>query len=174
MASANQHSLHSSASLSSLALPDALLQNLQALSQSLKIGDRAPRHILLYGPSGVGKTAIARTLAAETGIGCLWVGTEDLLGGYVGQSAAKLRGLFQHACGMSPCILMIDEFEGYFPPRGGGDPFRMEIVIELLTQLDRAKVNAPRISLLAVAQQPQKIDPAILSRFTDRIEIANT
>ncbi|CAB9498105.1 Peroxisomal biogenesis factor 6 [Seminavis robusta] len=53
--------------------------------------------ILLYGPPGTGKTLVAKAVATECNIPFLSVKGPELLGSYVGESEANVRGVFASA-----------------------------------------------------------------------------
>jgi len=104
--------------------------------------------LLLYGPSGTGKTQIARTLSNEGGLSFIGCRTSDIKAGWLGHSAQKVRELFARARAQAPCI-----------------------VGELSQQLDGIHRSGPAVFVLAATNRPDVIDPAILSRSVEQIEI---
>lgn len=146
----------------------ALLTHADALQQR---GIGVPRGLLLYGPPGTGKTLVARTLAHETGLRFIAASTADIKQGYVGQSAQKLRELFQRAREAAPALLFIDELDGVAGRRGGHDAFVDEIVGQLLQEMDGAKLQAQPVFVLAATNRVDQIDEAVLSRLPRRIEL---
>ena len=166
----------------SLILSDEMLERLKSLCQVLRNveefkaqGFDAPKGALLYGPPGTGKTQIARTLANESGLPFIAASTADMKAGFIGQSGQKVRELFERARGRAPCILFIDEIEAVTTSRGGsgGDSFTAEIVTQLLQEMDGVKKSERHVFVLAATNLPESIDPAVLSRFEERIEVAN-
>ncbi|HJS88357.1 MAG TPA: AAA family ATPase [Steroidobacteraceae bacterium] len=166
----------------SLVLSQEVLEKLQTLCASLRHveeftaqGFEVPRGALLYGPPGTGKTQIARTLANESGIPFIAASTADMKAGFIGQSGQKVRELFEMARGRAPCILFIDEIETVAPVRGGprADSFTGEIVTQLLQEMDGVKKSERHVFVLAATNIPDAIDEAVLSRFTERVEIPN-
>lgn len=136
-------------------------------------GVNLPRGALLYGPSGTGKTQIARTLSNEGGLSFIGCTTSDIKQGWVGHSAQKVREIFARARSQAPCILFIDELDVIAPVRGTyHDTITTEIVGELTQQLDGIRGNGPAVFVLAATNRPDAVDPAILSRFVEQIEIA--
>jgi SpoVK/Ycf46/Vps4 family AAA+-type ATPase len=179
---ASSESVDESARWDSLILPDEMLERLKTLCESLRNfedflvqGFDIPKGALLYGPPGTGKTQIARTLANESGLPFIAASTADLKAGFIGQSGQKVRELFERARGRAPCILFIDEIEAVTAARGGsnGDSFTAEIVNQLLQEMDGVKKSERHVFVLAATNLPESIDPAVLSRFEERIEIAN-
>jgi transitional endoplasmic reticulum ATPase len=54
---------------------------------------------------------------------------------------------------------------------GGNDPLTDEIVGQLLQELDGIQSRDSEVFLLAATNHIDKIDPAVLSRFQERITI---
>ena len=179
---ASSESVDQGARWDSLILSDEVLDKLKTLCESLRQveefkaqGFDVPKGALLFGPPGTGKTQIARTLANESGLPFIAATTADLKAGFVGQSGQKVRELFERARGRAPCILFIDEVEAVAAARGGtgADAFTGEIVNQLLQEMDGVRKSERHVFVLAATNLPQAIDPAVLSRFEERIEIPN-
>lgn len=161
-----------------LVLPDAIKVQLKSAAQILSQADRYQQqgisvpNILLYGPPGTGKTEIGRTLANECGVQFFAAATADLKGKFIGESAQKVRAVFEKARAAAPAVLFIDEIENVAGKRdGGGDSFNQDIVNEMLTQMDGVAKKKGQLFVLAATNLPDMIDPAILSRFGKPIEI---
>lgn len=71
------------------------------------LGVTPPRGVLLHGPPGCGKTALAHAIAHETGVPFLRLSAPEIVSGMSGESEAKLRSLFKHAAAIAPCIVFI-------------------------------------------------------------------
>ena len=179
---AKSDSVDKGAGWGSLVLSQDTLEKLQTLCESLRHveeftaqGFEVPKGALLYGPPGTGKTQIARTLANEGGIPFIAASTADLKAGFVGQSGQKVKELFERARGQAPCILFIDEIEAVAPVRGGprADAFTGEIVNQLLQEMDGVRKSERHVFVLAATNLPDAIDAAVLSRFSERVEIPN-
>jgi SpoVK/Ycf46/Vps4 family AAA+-type ATPase len=135
-------------------------------------GVTVPRSLLLTGPPGVGKTEIGRTLANESGLGFLAAATADVKANFLGQSGNRVKRLFERARSNAPVILFLDELDIITPARmGGNDPMTDEIVGQLLQELDGIQSRDSEVFLLAATNHLDQIDPAVLSRFQERILI---
>ncbi|HEY1890898.1 MAG TPA: AAA family ATPase [Steroidobacteraceae bacterium] len=162
-----------------LVLPQDKKDQLKRAARILREADRYKEarvnipNILLYGPPGTGKTDIARTFANEGGVKFIAAGTADLKGQYTGQSAHLVRDLFSRARASAPCVLFIDEIEAVAAKRDGAntDAFTQDIVTEMLAQMEGAAKSDRPVILLAATNLPERIEPAILNRFTTQIEI---
>ncbi|MEX3623700.1 AAA family ATPase [Viridibacillus arvi] len=108
----------------------------------LPINDQA-LHMIFKGNPGTGKTTIARIMGRmlkELGVvksgHVVEVTREDLVAGYVGQTAEKTRGKIQEALGG---ILFIDEV--YTLNRGGENDFGKEAIDTLVKQMEEHYEN---------------------------------
>jgi len=178
---AGSESVGDGARWDSLILSEDILEKLQTLCDSLRHAEEfqaqgfdVPKGALLYGPPGTGKTQIARTLANESGLTFIAASTAEMKGGFVGQSGQKVKELFERARAKAPCILFIDEIESVAAARGGGgDSFTAEIVTQLLQEMDGVRKTDRPVFVLAATNLREQIDPAVLSRFEEQIEIGN-
>lgn len=131
-----------------------------------------PKTLLLYGPPGTGKTQIARTLANEAGLTFIALTTADLKGQYLGHAANRVKQAFESARASSPSIMFIDEIDALTADRGGNsDALQTEAITQLLQELDGVASNSGDVLVIAATNLLDKIDAAILSRFSRKIEI---
>lgn len=153
---------------------------LEILSKTIKSaevleskGISVPKSMILYGPPGTGKTQIAKVLANESGLAFISATTADLKAGYLGQSVQRTKELFEKARSQSPCILFIDEIDIVAPSRGegGDDKFTQEVVGQLLQEMDGFAKRSGRLFVMAATNSLESIDPAIKSRFQEKIEV---
>ena len=133
-----------------------------------------PKGILLHGPSGTGKTLIAKAVANETKVNFISVKGPALISKYVGESERGIRDMFKKAKQAAPCIIFFDEMDVITPRRGeGGDSHVTERVIgQFLTEMDGIE-ELKGVLVLAATNRIDRIDPALLraGRFDYLIEI---
>ena len=141
--------------------------------RAFKDGESKEKGILLYGPPGTGKTMIAKAMATEEKLYFLAPKLSELKGEYVGQSAPKIKALFEEARANEPTLIFLDEVDTLFPARdhGDGDSYTKDMVNEFLQQLDGVDTGEQRIIVLAATNREYMIDPAVKSRLGDSIEI---
>ncbi len=85
-----------------------------------KLGHKMPRGILLHGPSGTGKTLLAKAVATESEANFVSVRGPELLSKWVGESERGIREIFRRARQASPCVIFFDEIDSIAPIRGIG------------------------------------------------------
>ena len=72
--------------------------------------------ILLHGPSGTGKTLLAKAVANECGINFISVEGPEVFGQWLGESEETLRHIFTVARQTAPTIIFFDQIERSLPP----------------------------------------------------------
>jgi len=128
-----------------------------------KLGHRMPRGILLHGPSGTGKTLMAKAVATESEANFISVRGPELLSKWVGESERGIREIFRRARQASPCVIFFDEIDSIAPIRGvGGETAVTErVVSQLLTELDGIE-SLHGVVVLAATNRADMIDTALL------------
>ena len=134
-----------------------------------------PSGVLLYGPSGTGKTLLAEAIAGESGVNFIQVNGPELLDRYVGESEKAIRELFERARQTAPAIVFLDELDAIASERGqvsGDSGVGERVVSQLLTELDRAAEH-PKLIVIGATNRRESIDPALLrpGRFEQHIEV---
>jgi len=130
-----------------------------------------PKGILMHGPSGTGKTMLAKAVATESEANFISVKGPELLSKWVGESERGVREIFRRARQAAPCVIFFDEVDSVAPVRGlGGDSMVTErVVSQLLTEMDGIS-SLSGVVTIAATNRSDMIDPALLrpGRF-DRI-----
>jgi transitional endoplasmic reticulum ATPase len=139
-----------------------------------KLGHKMPRGILLHGPSGTGKTLMAKAVATESEANFVSVRGPELLSKWVGESERGIREIFKRARQSAPCVIFFDEIDSIAPVRGAGGETAVteRVVSQLLTELDGME-NMHGVIVLAATNRADMIDPALLrpGRFDKIISI---
>ena len=162
--------------LEDLVLPDAVQAACQQLilehrrADLLRAHSLEPRHrLLLVGPPGNGKTTLAEAVAEALALPLFVVRYELVIGSYLGETASRLKYLFDYARTM-PCVLFFDEFDVLGKERGDthetGEIKR--VVSSLLLQIDAL----PSYTLvIAATNHSELLDRAAWRRFQQRLEL---
>ncbi|MEX1257468.1 MAG: ATP-dependent zinc metalloprotease FtsH [Gemmatimonadota bacterium] len=130
-----------------------------------RIGARIPKGVLLVGPTGTGKTLLARATAGEAGVPFFTTSGAEFVEMFVGVGAARVRDLFRQARERAPCIVFIDEIDGLGKTRAGpGSPVsndeREQTLNQLLIELDGFDASGGVI-MMAATNRPDLLDPAL-------------
>jgi transitional endoplasmic reticulum ATPase len=142
-----------------------------------KLGHTIPKGVLLHGPSGTGKTMLAKAVATESEANFISVKGPELLSKWVGESEKGVREIFRRARQASPCVIFFDEIDSIAPVRGlegSGHASTERMVSQLLTEMDG--IDEMRgVVVLAATNRSDMIDPALLrpGRFDKIIYVPN-
>lgn len=134
-------------------------------------GLEPPSTVLLVGPPGTGKTSVARFLAEASGFPLVAASPSMLHSKWYGESERLIRDLFTTARRLSPAVVYLDEVESLAPSRDSAHEATGRNVAQLLQELDGIGSEASPIFLLASTNLPEKVDPALISRFAATITI---
>jgi transitional endoplasmic reticulum ATPase len=129
-----------------------------------QVGLAPPRGILFTGPSGTGKTAMARALSGEKQVPLIAIDGPQLYSKWLGESERALREVFKKARRTAPCLLFFDTIDAV-APKFGSDQFGTDVYQRILSQLLREIDNLRDVKgviLLAATNRPERIDPALL------------
>ena len=131
-------------------------------------GLSARRKLLLVGPPGSGKTMTAAALAGELKLPLLAVRFDGLITKYMGETAAKLRQVFDTMVSTRG-IYLFDEFDAI-----GGDRGRPNDVGEMRRVLNAfllfLEADESDSLILAATNHREVLDPALFRRFDDAVQ----
>ncbi len=142
-----------------------------------KVGARTPKGVLLVGPSGTGKTLLARAVAGEANVQFLSIAGSEFMEMLVGVGASRVRDLFETAKKMSPAIIFIDEIDAIGRTRGrgnmGGHNEREQTLNQILVEMDGFESN-DNVIVMAATNRGDMLDPALIrpGRFDRRVQVS--
>jgi transitional endoplasmic reticulum ATPase len=122
-----------------------------------------PRGILFTGPSGTGKTLMAKALAGETGLNFISIGGPMIFSKWLGESEKALHNLFKKAKQSAPCILFFDEIDALIMARGFvTDSGAVErIASQFFNELD-SLTDLSQVIVLGATNREDLLDPALV------------
>ena len=133
-----------------------------------------PKGILLHGPTGTGKTLIAKAVAKMTESNFISIKGPELLSKWVGESEKGVREIFRKARLAAPCIIFLDELDALVPRRGGSSDSHVteNVVSQILTEIDGLE-ELHNVLIIGATNRLDIVDPAILrpGRFDRIIEV---
>jgi transitional endoplasmic reticulum ATPase len=124
-----------------------------------------PPHVgaLLYGPSGTGKTLLAKALANECGVNFISIDGPEIFTKWLGETEEGLRQIFRIARQVAPTVIFFDQLDAIAPIRGvnAGSMTTDRVVGQLLAELDGVE-QLSRVIVLGATNRIDLIDPSVL------------
>ncbi len=140
------------------------------------MGARTPKGVLMIGPSGTGKTLLARATAGEAGVPFFSMAGSEFMEMLVGVGASRVRDLFNTAKKAQPAIIFIDEVDAIGRQRGyglmGGHDEREQTLNQILVEMD-GFAPTEQLVVIAATNRPDVLDPALVrpGRFDRRVAL---
>jgi transitional endoplasmic reticulum ATPase len=137
--------------------------------------------ILLHGPSGTGKTLLAKAVATEAEANFVSVKGPELVSKWVGESERGIREIFRRARQAAPCVIFFDEIDTIASTRGGGIEGETggyggsaRMLSQLLTEMDGVQ-ELHGVVVIAATNRADMIDTALLrpGRFDKIVYVPN-
>lgn len=130
----------------------------------------------MIGPSGTGKTLLARATAGEAGVPFFSMAGSEFMEMLVGVGASRVRDLFNTAKKSQPAIIFIDEVDAIGRQRGyglmGGHDEREQTLNQILVEMD-GFTPTEQLVVIAATNRPDVLDPALVrpGRFDRRVAL---
>jgi SpoVK/Ycf46/Vps4 family AAA+-type ATPase len=132
-------------------------------------GKMPNRRLLFVGPPGSGKTMTAEAIAGELHLPLLVIRLEGLITRYMGETAAKLRLIFDETA-KHRGVYLFDEFDAVGGHRGAtNDVAEMRRVLNSFLQF-MEEGNSTDSLILCSTNHPSLLDRALLRRYDQVLE----
>ena len=136
----------------------AILKNHE---KALKYNISIPNGLLLYGPPGCGKTAIAQKFANEAQIKYAIVNAQDIASTLIHGTQRIVKQLFEQAAIVAPIVLIFDEIETMVPSRNNPENVKVaEDTNAFLSELNDCSKKG--IFVIGTTNRPTVMDSAVL------------
>lgn len=169
------HLTNADTRLSQLVLDQECSEHISRAVQEYRQKDRLAqyalqprRKLLLVGPPGTGKTLTAKVLATELQLPLYVLQFDGLISRYLGETAAKLRVVFNHIA-TSRAVYLFDEFDAIGSHRSNDNDVG-EIRRVLNSFLQFFEEDSSESVIVCATNHPELLDKALFRRFDDIIE----
>ena len=130
-----------------------------------KIGIHPPKGILLYGPSGTGKTILAKAVAASTNSTFIEIVGGELVQKFIGEGSKLVKDIFKLARERGPSIIFIDELDSIAAERldigTSGEREVQRTFMQLLSEIDGFD-HLGNVKIIGATNRIDILDNAIL------------
>lgn len=160
---------HPTVGLKDLVLPDELSTQIRRIlteqrqrKSLLDHGFEPARRLLFEGPPGTGKTMTAAVLAHELSIPLLTIRLDSLISKYMGETANKLRVIFESA-ETQRAVYLFDEFDALGGDRAGNDVGEARRILNSF--LGFLENGSSESIIIAATNHRSILDRALFRRF---------
>lgn len=132
------------------------------------------RGLLIYGHSGIGKTAVCKYLIETTNCYSIEINGPAIFSKYFGETESTMKDLFKKAIQNEPSIIFVDEIETVCPRKSSASTEQeRRVTSAFVSLLDSLHDNNNRTFILATTRKPESIDPMLrrFGRLDKEIEI---
>lgn len=144
-------------------LVEAKAQLRDCLITPLRAGAALGDGVLLHGPSGVGKSSLAKAVAKEAAVNLIVIGGPELFSKWLGESEEAVRHVFKLARELAPCLVFFDQLDALAPVRGRGTGSwtTERVVHQVLAELDDLEQGGS-VAVIAATNRLDLVDDALL------------
>ena len=129
-----------------------------------------PNGVIFYGPPGTGKSMFARCIAKETKSSFINFSLANVENKMYGESTKYLKAVFTLADKLSPCIIFIDELDGFGSSRNSMDQHHINsLKTQFLTHVDGLIKKSSNIICIGATNRIDIIDKAVKRRMRKHI-----
>ncbi|MBU1199156.1 MAG: ATP-binding protein [Nanoarchaeota archaeon] len=128
-----------------------------------------PRAILFEGPSGTGKTTMARVIANESDLPLIYVPIESIMSCWYGVAERRLSRIFDYSSKLEQSILFLDEIDSLAGSREKEMHEATRRILSVLLRKMQGFVSVDNVVTIGATNRVNDLDHALLSRFNRTI-----
>ncbi|XP_018312239.1 spermatogenesis-associated protein 5 isoform X2 [Mycetomoellerius zeteki] len=118
--------------------------------------------ILLFGPSGVGKSMIANAIISECNVNTFTVYSSDIYSKSVGETESKLKEVFSKAVSSAPSIILLEDVDSLCPKRNSSSTdHEKRILTQLVTLFDDLQNTNSNVLVMATTAKSDLVDSSL-------------
>lgn len=118
--------------------------------------------ILLYGPSGVGKSMIANAIISECNVNTVTVYSSDIYSKSVGETEGKLKEVFDKAISSAPSIILLEDVDSLCPKRSSSSTdHEKRVLTQLVTLFDDLQSSSSNVLVVATTAKSDFVDSSL-------------
>ena len=130
-----------------------------------KVGIHPPKGVLLYGPSGTGKTILAKAVAKSTNSTFIEIVGSELVQKFIGEGAKLVKDIFKLAREKAPSVIFIDELDAIAAERvemgTSGEREVQRTFMQLLSEVDGFD-SLDNVKIIGATNRIDVLDSAII------------
>jgi transitional endoplasmic reticulum ATPase len=137
-----------------------------------RLGTTPQTGVLLYGPTGTGKTLLVRALANESDAHFVPVSSPSVMGRGASDTEEFFEDVLTEARENAPSLVFFDEVDAIAPDRDDATSTERRVVAQLLALLDEL-ADEPDVVVVGATNRLETIDEAVRrgGRFDREIEV---
>lgn len=126
-------------------------------------GLRITKGVLLFGPSGTGKTKLAHALAQDSTASVHVLLGSELFSKVLGETDARLRSFFEKATSSGPAVIILDEIDSLCSKKAhsSGSEVERRVITSLCTLLDGLSSGNKRVFVIAITSRPDSVEASL-------------
>ncbi|XP_011162129.1 ATPase family protein 2 homolog [Solenopsis invicta] len=118
--------------------------------------------ILLYGPSGVGKSMIANAIISECNVSTFTVYSSDIYSKSVGETENNLKKVFSKAILSAPSIILLEDVDSLCPRRStSSTDHEKRVLNQLVTLFDDLQSINSNVLIVATTAKSDLVDSSL-------------
>ncbi len=135
------------------------------------LGINPIKRILLYGPSGIGKTLLVNAIINETNANICSVSYPEIMSKFYGESEKHLKEIFDEAIKNAPSIIFIDEIDCISSREVISGEVERRMITQFFNVLDLLETTE-NVFFIAATNRPESLDRAFIRRMDRVIELS--